>query len=104
MGSEEDRLSRAAVVRPARIEDLDELVEHTWAVASEGGWLGVEIPFDREARRSRLDGLCSGEMATLLVADTSTAGGPGIVGFISIELAPYGVADIGMLVIAGWRG
>jgi RimJ/RimL family protein N-acetyltransferase len=39
-----------------------------------------------------------------LVVDTSTAGGPGVVGYISIDIASYGVADIGMLIIVGWRG
>ena len=104
MGSEGKHRDRAVLVRPARSEDLDELVEHTWAVAAEGRWTGAETPFDREARRARLDALRAGEMSTVLVADTAAADGPGIVGYISIEIAPYGVADIGMLVIAGWRG
>lgn len=104
MGSEGKHPGRAAPVRPARMEDLEELVEHTWAVAAEGRWTGVETPFDREARRARLDALRAGPMSAVLVADTAAAGGPGIVGYISIEIASYGVADIGMLVIAGWRG
>jgi ribosomal protein S18 acetylase RimI-like enzyme len=104
MPPEQRRLAEAAVVRPATDADLDELVAHTWDVAAEGRFLGVEVPFDREARRARLEAACSGEATTVLVADTSTVGGPGIVGFVSGEVAPYGVADIGMLVIAGWRG
>ena len=40
----------------------------------------------------------------MLVADTSSGGGPGVVGYISIEIASYGVADIGMLIVEGWRG
>jgi RimJ/RimL family protein N-acetyltransferase len=43
-------------------------------------------------------------LSALFVADTSSEGGPGVVGHISIEIASYGVADIGMLVIDGWRG
>ena len=93
-----------AAVRPATNEDLDELVAHTWAVAAEGRWTGVEVPFDRDARRARLGSICSEESSTVLVADTAASGGPGIVGYISVEVARYGVADIGMLVIAGWRG
>ena len=38
------------------------------------------------------------------VADVSAEGGPGVVGYISVDIARYGVADIGMLVIPGWRG
>ena len=104
MGRQDRRIAEAAIVRPATREDLDELVQHTWAVAAEGRWIGTEVPFDREARRGMLDRLSSGVSSALLVADTSAAGGPGVVGHISIDIAPYGVADIGMLIVAGWRG
>ena len=104
MGSEQRRIAEAATVRPATGEDIDELVAHIWDVAAEGRWIGVEVPFDRDARRARMEGLSSGDDSTVLVADTSAAGGPGLVGYISAEVAPYGVADIGMLIIAGWRG
>ena len=93
-----------AVVRPAVEEDLDVVVDQIWAVAAEGRWIGVEVPFDRAARRQKLGALVSGEPSTLLVADTAPAGGPGVVGHISVSVAPYGVADIGMLLIDGWRG
>jgi ribosomal protein S18 acetylase RimI-like enzyme len=104
MGTEQRRIAAAAIVRPAGTEDLRLLVEHTWDVAAEGRWTGVEVPFDREARRTRFANLLAAATSTLLVADTLHAGGPGVVGYISIEIAPYGVADIGMLVIVGWRG
>ena len=104
MGLQDRRIAEAAIVRPATREDLDEVVQHTWAVAAEGRWIGTEVPFDREARRGMLDRLSSGVSSALLVADTSAAGGPGVVGHISIDIAPYGVADIGMLIVAGWRG
>jgi RimJ/RimL family protein N-acetyltransferase len=100
----ENRSVERAIIRPACAEDLDELVAHTWAVAAEGRYIGTEIPFDRDARRSLLDRLSSGVSSTVLVADASAAGGQGVVGHISVEVAPYGVADIGMLVVAGWRG
>jgi RimJ/RimL family protein N-acetyltransferase len=104
MEPEGRRVADAAIVRPATDEDLDELVQHIWDVAAEGRWIGPEIPFDRDARRSRLASLSSGVHSTVLVVDTSTAGGPGVVGYISIDIASYGVADIGMLIIVGWRG
>ena len=94
-------IAETAIVRPAGDQDLDEVVAHVWGVAAEGRWLGVEVPFDRAARRARLLGLASGKNSTVLVADTSSVGGPGIVGYISAEVAPYGVADIGMLIIDG---
>ena len=96
--------SRAVVVRPAVADDLDVVVDQIWAVAAEGRWLGTEVPFDRAARRERLGALLSDGASTLLVADAAPAGGPGIVGHISVSIAPYGVADIGMLLSEGWRG
>ncbi len=90
------------IVRPAVEGDLDVLVEHTWSVAEEGGWLGIEVPFDRGARRIRFADWIAGESSTVLVADA--ADGTGVVGYVSIEVARYGVADLGMLLVAGWRG
>jgi putative acetyltransferase len=92
------------VVRPAVEDDLDMVVDQTWAVAAEGGRIGPEVPFDRAERRQRLAALLSGGSSTLLVADTAPAGGPGVVGHISVSVAHYGVAEIGMLLSAGWRG
>jgi RimJ/RimL family protein N-acetyltransferase len=92
------------IVRPALEDDLDVLVDQTWAVAAEGRWIGAEVPFDRDARRARLATLITGESSTMLVADTAPTGGPGVVGHISVAIAPYGVAEIGMLIAEGWRG
>jgi RimJ/RimL family protein N-acetyltransferase len=97
-----DSCADGVVVRSAIEGDVDVLVEHTWSVASEGGWLGIEVPFDRGARRERFADWISGKSSTVLVADADA--GPGVVGYISIDVARYGVADIGMLVVAGWRG
>jgi len=91
-------------VRPATEGDLDLLVEETWAVAAEGRWIGVEVPFDRMVRRDWLAAVANGESSTVLVADATAAGGPAVVGHLSVVIAPYGVAEIGMLVIDGWRG
>jgi RimJ/RimL family protein N-acetyltransferase len=104
MESERKRTAEAATLRPAATEDLDELVQDIWDVAAEGRWIGTEIPFDLDARRIHLDALLSGTSSTVLVADTSASGGPRVVGHISIDIRPYGVADIGMLIVAGWRG
>jgi putative acetyltransferase len=104
MGSDRLRIAEAAIVRPAIREELDELVQQTWLVAAEGRWIGTEIPFDRDARRGMLDRLSSGPLSALLVADTSAEGGPSAVGHIWIDIASYGVADIGMLIVPEWRG
>lgn len=99
-----DRSRPLAEVRPATVDELDQIVEQTWAVAAEGRWIGTEVPFDRAARRTRMAETMSDPNAALLVADTTPSGGPGVVGHISVRVAPYGVADIGMLLIEGWRG
>jgi putative acetyltransferase len=95
---------RAVEVRQASEIDLDTIVEQTWQVAAEGRWIGTEVPFDRAVRRERLASALANESAALLVADASGADGPAVVGHISVSIAPYGVADIGMLITEEWRG
>jgi ribosomal protein S18 acetylase RimI-like enzyme len=93
-----------AEVRQAGESDLDIIVEQTWQVAAEGLWTGTEVPFDRAARRERLASALADESAAVLVACTSGTDGRVVVGHIWVSIAPYGVADIGMLVVEGWRG
>ncbi len=94
-----------AEVRRAGESDLDIIVGQTWQVASEGRWIGAEVPFDRDARRERLASALANDSAAVLVACTpGGAEGPGMVGQIWVSIAPYGVADIGMLVVEAWRG
>jgi RimJ/RimL family protein N-acetyltransferase len=87
-------------VRAAREEDLDAMVDLLAAVAEEGRWIGTEAPVDRERRRRRYAEDLHRDNTVVLVAD---AGGE-LVGHLGLILAPYGVADLGMLVAAGWRG
>jgi len=87
-------------VRRAREEDLDPLVELLVAVAAEGRWIATEPPVDRERRRRGMAAALDQERALLLAAE---AGGQ-LVGQLWIEVAVYGVADLGMLVAEGWRG
>jgi RimJ/RimL family protein N-acetyltransferase len=89
-----------AVVRRARDQDLDRLVELFAEVAAEGRWIGAELPLDRERRRRRFAEAMHDERAVLLVAEVDGR----IVGQLDMELARYGVADLGMLVAQGWRG
>jgi RimJ/RimL family protein N-acetyltransferase len=87
-------------VRAAREDDLDALVDLLAAVAAEARWIGTEAPVDRERRRQGFAETIESDHAVLLVAD---AGGP-LVGQLSLWLARYGVADLGMAVAEGWRG
>ncbi|HYN18598.1 MAG TPA: GNAT family N-acetyltransferase [Actinomycetes bacterium] len=87
-------------VRVARPDDLDGLLDLLVAVAGEARWIGTEAPVDLERRRQRLAADIEGDDAVMLVAE---AGGQ-LVGQLGLHLARYGVADLGMLVAAGWRG
>jgi putative acetyltransferase len=90
----------AVVVRRAREQDLDAIVDLFVEVAAEGRWIGTELPVDRHHRRRRLAEALDKERAAILVAE---AGGR-IVGHLGMDLAGYGVADFGMLVADRWRG
>jgi putative acetyltransferase len=86
-------------VREATLADVDRLLELVMAVAGEGRWISVEAPVDVAQRRRRMVEELEGEQTVMLVAE---AGG-GLVGQLDLRLARYGVADLGMLVAAGWR-
>lgn len=94
------RTATEVVVRPAREQDLDAIVDLFVEVAAEGRWIATELPVDRPRRRQRLSEALHQERAVVLVAE---AGGR-IVGQLRMDLAGYGVADLGMLVSEGWRG
>jgi RimJ/RimL family protein N-acetyltransferase len=69
-------------------------------VAGEGRWIGTEAPVDVERRRRRMVDEVEGDDTVVLVGEVG--GEP--VGQLGLHLARYGVADLGMLVAAGWRG
>ena len=87
-------------VREATLADVDALVDLLVAVAGEGRWIGTEAPVDTERRRQRMAEEVEGTDAIILVAE---AGGEPV-GELGLHLARYGVADLGMVVAAGWRG
>ncbi|MDQ2727791.1 MAG: GNAT family N-acetyltransferase [Actinomycetota bacterium] len=91
-----------AAIRPATTEDLDAVVAVLWAVGAEGRWIGTEVPFDRQVRRARMADRLARDDAAGFVADAP--GNGGVVGNIGVVVAPYGVADIGMALLDGWRG
>ena len=87
-------------VRDATPADVDALVAMLVEVAGEGRWIGTEAPVDTERRRRRMAADVEAADVVVLVAEAD--GEP--VGQLGLELARYGVADLGMLVAAGWRG
>jgi RimJ/RimL family protein N-acetyltransferase len=92
--------SPAITVREATLADVDRLVEQLVAVAGEGRWIGTEAPVDLERRRRRMVEDVEGDHVIVLVAEADGE----LVGQLGLQLARYGVADLGMLVAAGWRG
>ncbi|MDP8992953.1 MAG: GNAT family N-acetyltransferase [Actinomycetota bacterium] len=88
------------VVRPARHSDVQAVLDLFEEVAAEGRWIGAEAPIDRELRLHQLsESIENKEGAVRYVADADGS----IVGHLWMELRPYGVADLGMLVAPDWR-
>lgn len=93
-----------ADIRPATDADLDRLIDIIWSVAAEGRWIGAQVPFDRERRRAALESALTDEAWTVLVAQAASGEGSQVVGEVAVNLAPYGVANLSMLLLDGWRG
>ncbi len=88
------------VVRPARRDDVDQILDLLEEVAAERLWIGTEAPVDREARLAHLSDTVEGDATSgRYVAD---AGGL-VVGNLGIDLRPYNVAELGMFVHRQWR-
>ena len=87
-------------IREATLADVDRVLALLVAVAGEGRWIGTEAPVDLERRRQRMVEDIEGSHAIVLVAEADGE----LVGELGLHLARYGVADLGMLVAAGWRG
>ena len=88
------------VVRPANEDDLDAAVDLYADVAEEGRWIGGEAPVDKTERRARFETSIHRDDARFFMAEDDGR----IVGHIFIEVAGYGVADLGMMVAADVRG
>ncbi|HEX6888284.1 MAG TPA: GNAT family N-acetyltransferase [Candidatus Nanopelagicales bacterium] len=90
------------LVRPMRAEEVDAALDAHATVAAEGRWLGTEAGFDRAARRAQwLASLEDVAGRTLVVVDAGTGR---LLGHGRVQGARYGVADLGMSVVADARG
>ncbi len=85
-------------VRPARPEDLERALDMFIEVASEGRWIGTELPIDREERLARWRASLEEPRNAFFVA----VEGDRIVGNASMRWA--GVSDLGMEVAKDRRG
>ena len=92
-------------VRHAERADVDAAFELFAEVAEEGRWIGTEPGFDREARLAARHGRFDDPAhASLVAVAEGESARRGIVGDLGITIAPYGVADLGMVVDRRWRG
>jgi RimJ/RimL family protein N-acetyltransferase len=87
-------------VRRAEPDDIDAVVDMYIAVVEEGRWLGSQPPVDRDAQYERFMHEATSDDAVSLVATVDDE----IVGHARVDLAPYRVAGLGMMVDARWRG
>lgn len=91
--------TRRFTVRPATAADVGGAVALYAAVAAEGRWIGREVVDPVERHAELMASIASPDSAQL-VADS----GGEVVGQLGVDLRPYGVAELGMMVAAGWRG
>jgi len=87
-------------IRRATDDDLEPLLALRAAVAAEGRWIGAEAPLDEDGDRARLQvGIDGGDDVSFVAEAEGT-----IVGNLGVHLPRYRVADLGMMVLQGWRG
>ncbi len=87
-------------VRRAGPDDVESIVDLFVAVVDEGKWLGTQPPVDRDVQRARfLENQNSPEAASFVALVDNE-----LVGHARVELTPYKVAGLGMMVDARWRG
>ena len=87
-------------VRRAGPDDVESIVDLFVAVVDEGRWLGTQPPVDRDVQRARfLENQNSPEAASFVALVDNE-----LVGHARVELTPYKVAGLGMMVDARWRG
>ena len=117
-------------IRPATTRDADELLALLEAVAGEGKWIGTQAGFDRVARLAHMRAMyedpdrftgfavVAGAAPPTPDADAgdppvSDAGAPDppapdagatIVGMLGLETPASGLAELGMMLLDGWRG
>lgn len=86
-------------IREASADDFEDWVKLYEAVAAEGRWIGGEAPVDRAARRQAFcSHLADADSASFLAEVDST-----LVGNLGVGVH-QGIAELGMMVDAAWRG
>ena len=94
-----------AGVRSATLADLDSYLDLFEEVVAENRWLGTEPPVNRVDLADRCRRCISSKRAEVLVATDGQGRPERVIGALSVELEPYGVAHLGgMVVAANHRG
>jgi putative acetyltransferase len=86
-------------IREAVAADFEAWFQLYESVAAEGRWIAGEAPTNRAGRQRAFDAYVSDPDAVSFLADADG----GLVGSLGVEVRG-GIADLGMMVDAGWRG
>lgn len=86
-------------LREATAGDFEDWFRLYEAVAAEGIWIGGEAPTDRADRRKAFDSYLSDPEAASFLAEVDGV----LVGNLGVQVR-LGIADLGMMVDAAWRG
>jgi RimJ/RimL family protein N-acetyltransferase len=87
------------VIREAIAADFEDWFRLYDSVAAEGKWIGGEAPSDKVARQRAFDEHLRGPDAVSFLAEADGQ----LVGNLGVEVR-QGIADLGMMVDAPWRG
>jgi putative acetyltransferase len=93
------RSSVDIAIREAIATDFEDWFRLYDSVAAEGKWIGGEAPSDRDARQRAFDAYLADPDAVSFLAEADG----GLVGNLGVEVR-RGIADLGMMVDAEWRG
>ena len=88
-------------IRDAVADDLPGIIALSETVAAEGRWIGMQSPIDVQRVTDRFLAHVSGSDQLSLVAISPDGA---VVGQLQMAAAPYGVADLGMMLAADFRG
>jgi RimJ/RimL family protein N-acetyltransferase len=86
-------------IRVAGLDDFEAWFGLYDAVATEGKWIGGETPSDREGRRRSFEAYLKDEDAVSFLAEADGQ----VIGALGAQIR-RGLAELGMMVDARWRG
>jgi putative acetyltransferase len=89
-----------STIRPARADDIDDLVDVRIAVAGEGRWIGRELPIDAAQEAELLARSIAAPTNTLVVAEADGR----VAGYALVHDAGHGHGEVAMAIVDGHRG